>query len=251
MIKGGYYIKARQVQESEISHAPPHIREIWDWLLMKANHKDNKFMGIIIERGQLLTSYKEILDGLSWKVGYRKCKYSKSQCEIAMKFLRKGGMITTTKTTRGFLVNVINYTKYQEPKNYESHNKEDNEKDNDKTIAPHYKQEYKELKNEKKNLYSQNSNEFQLSELLLKEIKNNNPNYKTPDIQKWSEHIDKMIRIDKRPVEYIRAVILWSQQDDFWKANILSTQTLRKQFDKLLIKAKADIEKKKRNTFDL
>ena len=40
-IQGGYYIKARKIQESEIAHAPPHVREIWDWLLWDANWKDN------------------------------------------------------------------------------------------------------------------------------------------------------------------------------------------------------------------
>ena len=41
-IKGGYYIKARQIQDSEIAHSPPHFREIWDWLIKEANHKDKK-----------------------------------------------------------------------------------------------------------------------------------------------------------------------------------------------------------------
>ena len=44
-----------------------------------------------------------------------------------------------------------------------------------------------------------------------------------------------MLRIDKRSVEDIEAVIRWCQQDDFWHKNILSTDKLRKQFDKLYI----------------
>lgn len=122
MIKGGYYIKARCIQDSEIAQAPPHVREIWDWLLREANHKDSKVAGTIVKRGQLIRSYKDIQDGLAWKVGWRKTTYSKWDCEKAMKVLVKATMITTTKTTRGMLITVLNYAKYQEPKNYESHN---------------------------------------------------------------------------------------------------------------------------------
>ena len=117
-IPGGYYIKARCIQKSKISKAPPHVREIWDILLRDANHKSyNK-----IKRGQLLTTYNDIIDELSWYVGYRKCKYTKAQCETAMKWLKKATMIATTKTTRGMIVTILNYNKYQDPKNYENHN---------------------------------------------------------------------------------------------------------------------------------
>ena len=46
-IKGGYYIKARQIQQSKIAYAPPYVREIWDWLLMQANHTDVKYLSLI------------------------------------------------------------------------------------------------------------------------------------------------------------------------------------------------------------
>ena len=128
-INGGYYIKARIIQESEIAQSPPHFREIWDWLLKEANHKDKKVAGKTIERGQCLRSYKDILDGLKWKVGYRTERYSRGQCESSMKFLRSRGMITTTKTTRGMIITICNYSYYQEPKNYENHNEACNETD--------------------------------------------------------------------------------------------------------------------------
>ena len=54
-------------------------------------------------------------------VGWRKEAYSKSDCETAMKWLKKHTMITTTKTTRGLIVTILNYDIYQNPKNYENH----------------------------------------------------------------------------------------------------------------------------------
>lgn len=117
MIKGGYYIKARCIQESDICSAPPHVREIWDWFLLKANHKDSAK----IKRGELLCTYRDIQDGLAWFVGYRKETYKKHQCENALKWLRKAEMIATAKTTRGIIVTILNYSEYQNPKNYECH----------------------------------------------------------------------------------------------------------------------------------
>lgn len=129
-IPGGYYIKARKIQDSEIAHSPPHFREIWDWLIKEANHKDRKINGKLIKRGQCLRTYQDILDGLSWKVGYRTERYTKWQCEEAMKFLRTRLMITTTRTTRGIIITILNYNEYQNPKNYEDHNDHHNEDHN-------------------------------------------------------------------------------------------------------------------------
>lgn len=117
-IRGGFYLKARKTQQSWIAHAPPHVREIWDWLLLNANWKDDSGLG----KGRILTSYKEIREGLHWMVGYRKERYKNWQCEISMKLLTKAAMIATTKTTRGLIVTILNYNKYQDPKNYESRN---------------------------------------------------------------------------------------------------------------------------------
>lgn len=46
-----------------------------------------------------------------------------------------------------------------------------------------------------------------------------------------------LLERDKRSVEEIIVVIDWCQADSFWKANILSAATFRKQYDKLRIRA--------------
>ena len=122
MIKGGYYLKARCIEESEIAHAPPHVREIWDYLLRTVNYKDKKTNGIIIKRGQTMRSYSDIQEALSWKAGWRKMTYSKNDCETAMNWLKKHTMIHTQKTTRGMIITVLNYDEYQNPENYENDN---------------------------------------------------------------------------------------------------------------------------------
>lgn len=116
MIRGGYYIKARCIQESEIAHAPPHVREIWDWFLREANHRDRKRF----KRGEMMRSIRDIQEGLSWYIGYRKMVYKKHHCEFALYWLRKHEMIETAKTTRGMLITVCKYATYQDPASYES-----------------------------------------------------------------------------------------------------------------------------------
>lgn len=118
-IKGGFVIKARCIYESEVSHRPPVVREIWEWLYSHANHKPKKVGKYLIGRGQLLLNYREIQDGLSWKVGYRTERYSMDSTKKAMKVLREATMINTTKTPRGVIVTILNYEKYQDISNYE------------------------------------------------------------------------------------------------------------------------------------
>jgi hypothetical protein len=40
MIKGGYYLKAKQIKDSKINISPPYMREIWDYLLRDSKFKD-------------------------------------------------------------------------------------------------------------------------------------------------------------------------------------------------------------------
>lgn len=59
-----------------------------------------------------------------------------------------------------------------------------------------------------------------------------------PDRQKWADGFDKILRIDGRAIEEIKAVLSWCQRDDFWQDNILSPVKLRKQYEQLVLKAR-------------
>lgn len=144
IIEGGYYIKARAIQDSKIADCPPHFREIWDWLIKESNYKDNKK----IKRGSCLVTVKDIQEGLSWYVGYRKMTYSQSQCENATKWLAKEGMITKTRTTRGVIITICKYDTYQNPENYECRTERRNESGYDAEVMPNDKERKKEGKKE-------------------------------------------------------------------------------------------------------
>lgn len=97
----------------------------------------------------------------------------------------------------------------------------------------------------KKKTFSSDSVEVRLSNLLLSQIRENNPEHKEPNIQEWAVSVDRMIRLDKRDPQKIANVIAWCQKDNFWHAQILSTGKLREQYDKLFMqmssKAKKDV----------
>lgn len=90
--------------------------------------------------------------------------------------------------------------------------------------------------------FSSDAVEYRLSDLLFGKIREWKPNFmqevdtdqkKDSLMQKWAVHIDRLSRLNKRTPEHIEKVITWCQADDFWRPNILSTQTLRKQIEKL------------------
>ena len=49
-----------------------------------------------------------------------------------------------------------------------------------------------------------------------------------------------MLRLDRRTPEQIEALIRWVQDDEFWMANVLSMDSVRKNFDKLELKQRAN-----------
>jgi hypothetical protein len=137
MIKGGYILQPRIIQESDISVASPCIREIWAYLLREANSKENKYNGHVIKRGQLFRSYEDIREGTKWFVGWRKETYNENATKSAMKFLRDTKRITTVKQLGGVMITICKYDYYQNPKNYEATTEETIEETIEQPIENH------------------------------------------------------------------------------------------------------------------
>lgn len=110
-----------------------------------------------------------------------------------------------------------------------------------KQVKPKQKQKQKQNNNSPK--YKITSDEYKISLLLMNLIKNRNPKFKEPNLQEWAKHIDRMVRLDKRTIKEVEAVLRWCQEDEFWQNNILSTEKLRKQFDQLSLKMDSYLKK--------
>jgi phage replication O-like protein O len=92
------------------------------------------------------------------------------------------------------------------------------------------------IKEKKEKIYSQEAVEYILSKKLLDYILQRNPKHRQPNLNSWAKSIGQLIEINKRTPEEIEEVIDWCQEDSFWQNNILSTETLRRQYDKLFLK---------------
>lgn len=87
-----------------------------------------------------------------------------------------------------------------------------------------------------------------MHEMIKKRLPNRANKKRTQaQLQKDIETIEKIHRLDGYSYAEINAVMKWSQEDDFWSQNILSTAKLRKQFDKLVLRMRAEQKKKRDN----
>lgn len=271
-ISEGYTIESRGIRKSDISKAPPCVRETYRLLIREANSADNKYGGHTIKRGQLFRDYKTIREDLSWFVGYRKEMYSENQMKKAMKFLRDTGRITTTKQLGGVLITVCNYDYYQNPKNYQRTKERTDESTmeepiTNQPISDNNKKE-EELKNEKKILSqvdkstldatSQSYFEVALSfwQLIrnhLLSIKMSTALIDEAEFDTWVDPIRLLIENDKHTLDELREIFKFLRDDEFWIMQIRSTAKLRKKdkngqkyFDTLLTIARNEKNRKPR-----
>ena len=87
-----------------------------------------------------------------------------------------------------------------------------------------------------------------MHEMINKRLPNRANKKRTQaQLQKDIETIEKIHRLDGYSYAEINAVMKWSQKDDFWSQNILSTAKLRKQFDKLVLRMRAENKRKRDN----
>lgn len=134
----GYILISRSIVESRIWDKPPLYLKLWIWILSNAQYQTYKGMS----RGQLWTTYNEMIEAMSWHVGFRKVSPSRSDIYKILEFMRshesdnesdnesdtKDTMIETMKATRGILITICNFNDYQDPKFYERDNEGDDER---------------------------------------------------------------------------------------------------------------------------
>ena len=233
-INGGYVLKARRIQDSKIAHSPPHVREVWDYLIRMAEYSGRRIDGRDIERGQVFTDTDKITEGLHWWAGARKMKYSRHDIKNALRALRDNTMITSLATPRGVIVTIVNYDFYQDRSNY------GNTAGNTTTTPPATPQ------NDSKTTAEFSEDVEKMFAFFCKEL-GVQPNGVRGN-EDWRdvfrlmiEHSDKSLRKDKREM---CKVIRWVAQDiatpsggnDWrgWRAQIKSPANFRKKYETLL-----------------
>lgn len=114
---GAFFI-SRSLFESDIWAKPADYAKIWIYLIGRANHKEAKYRGFTLKRGQCFCTAKELTEQITYYVGYRPKKISESKVKHCLKFLRDTQRITTTKEPRGMVITILNYDLYQSLENY-------------------------------------------------------------------------------------------------------------------------------------
>ena len=99
-----------------------------------------------------------------------------------------------------------------------------------------------ELRTKELNTRTYGDEEIRLANLLAELVIANGS--KPPTVTaKWYRDIERLHRIDGRTYEQIEKAIHWCQDDDFWKANVMSPAKLRVQYDQLRLAAQRDQKK--------
>jgi hypothetical protein len=115
---------------------------------------------------------------------------------------------------------------------------EGNSKENSKETSKR-KSKYNVPDSEKPNPGRFDPEDMRLAKLLETLMNENNPSRKQESeaqLRKWADCCRLMRERDDRNAEGIEGIIRFSQNDDFWKQNILSMDKLRIQYDRLTLK---------------
>lgn len=205
--------------------------------------------GIKVERGQYLRSLRKLQEDLAYKEGRGGAikTYPLTTLQNKIKTLTKDGQITIKSTESGTLFTVVNYALYQGFERFKKVEVEQLSNSNRTAIEQSPNNNKKVNKDKKDNLTSSpkfTTSDTENARLLFSKMKENNPGIKEPNFDKWSDDFRMMREIDERTDKQIKYLINWTQNDGFWKTNILSPIKLRKQFDQLALKAKVEYQQK-------
>ena len=188
--------------------------------------------------------------------------YDKSKPEDLIKELISTGFIKQYQCNGTKYLKIVNFTKHQRPHNTEKEStfpdiSKQNTLDNGentldnalipdslipergimKDTSPSKKKTLEDVRNE-----IPINRDLHLATILADLMTDNNPTRKdtpVPQLYLWANEVRLMRERDNRTYEEIIEIIHFSQQDNFWKGNILSMGKLRKQFDQLNLKRKS------------
>jgi hypothetical protein len=241
----------------------------WEWyddinarvllihLLLSVNYEDKKWKGNLVEKGTMVLSWSTLSSG---------CGLSVKKCRTAMSKLEDSGEVTRLATSKFQVVRLVKWDKLQQIDDAEGKpvDKQTDKLRADKGQAEGRQRATTKETNKLKNIRSKETKNILLSEvktsdlvdleityfeiakafkeLFIKNISENggsNQNQKNAKYKNYTDPIRLMMEKDGVTRDQIIKVwkFLGSQEGDFWKSNILSTQKLREKFSQLIIKA--------------
>lgn len=220
--------------------------EAWIDLLLLANHKDNKVLFgneiIEVERGSFITSKRKLMERWGW---------SNTKVETYLNLLVTQGMIVQKSDTKKTVITIVNYDFYQGDSNKKRHETDA------KTPRNRTNNNDNNVNNENKNkisrksaqrIYEDDSDEMILVNYFIEQIRKNDPKFKEPNKQTWADTFRLLMNKDERDKREIAKLIKWVQQNEFWKSNVLSPTSLRKNYSTLIIQMNTQTNKQQPTT---
>jgi hypothetical protein len=135
----GFILIAKQMIDSDIWSKPATWVKLWLYILLNVNYQDNKKF----KRGEGFFNFRRDCELIDEALTSDKIKKF-------LQYARKSSMISTTKSTRGIKIKVLNYDKYQSIKTYTSTTESTShapQKHHRSTTIPNEVKEYKEITN--------------------------------------------------------------------------------------------------------
>jgi hypothetical protein len=156
-----------------------NVKVLFFHLLLKANHKPKKYKGKLIEIGQLITG----LEVLSNETGL-----SIQKIRTAISKLKSTNEITIKTSSKGTVIQIVNYTKYQIATNeLTNHQQTSNKPSTTNKNVKNVKNDIKQRKAEFKKLLAKHKDVYVLE--MIKDF-----------YEYWTEHSpnDKKLRFEKQ-----------------------------------------------------
>jgi hypothetical protein len=248
---GGAFQTSRDIFLNPIWQDVPKFR-IFFYIVGNAVFSDDgvRVGNVHLKRGQYLRSFRNLQEDLSYLENRSVKKYSLSVIKRKIDQLIEEKRLKVEECELGTLFTVVNYAVYQGFEHY----KNDSENTERTGMEQRWNNNKKDKKDKKDNNKKPSSHKFEIcdmemAELLFQRILENNENAKQPNLKAWANEARLMREKDNRTIEQIQYLINWSQNDSFWKVNILSMSKLRSKFDQLVIRCKEDAQKKKSAPF--
>ncbi len=251
----------------------------WEWysdintkvlflhLLLKSNHKDKKFQGMTVKRGQVVT-------GLS--ILSLETSLSVQRLRTSLNKLKSTNEITIETSTKGTVITIVNYDFYQisdddqqaeqqtsnkrstsEQQTSNKRSTSEQQTSNKRSTTNKNVKKYKNVKNDKNNTLLSKIEISDLEEdeklffeiavayqkLFIKNLQEKKSPTKNQEKATFKNYVDPvrlMMQNDGVTKDQLTDVwkFLGSAAGEFWKPNILSTKKLREKFPQLILKAR-------------
>jgi len=160
----------RKITDSEIWIQEPWRLKTWLYFLLEANHSEKKKYGQRLARGQIyISSIEELCKEVGCRRGYIINNPSVNSMKHFWKWLRDKQMVDTKKTTRGSIVSIINYQKYQNQVKPVSTNISTKIDTNQTPTIPHDRQQCKQLNKEEYSSYNKKKKPYFRGEEMRKD----------------------------------------------------------------------------------